>query len=185
MRSQRGESTSLGIGLRKLMSKLDKGGKVSTAAVIEVWETLVGPEIAKHTWVEGLRNGELLVSVDSPTWANELQAMSGQLVRRLQDDLGQTPVKSMRFTVTKTVSNRREEGRKTQEADRRYGGERVEPEPLTPDELKAIERSVSLIESEHLREAALRATIRDLEWKKGQERVNAAQTPSGGSTGTK
>lgn len=176
---------SLGSGLQRLIGKLDRGGKVTTAAVLEIWESLVGPEISKHTWVEGLRNGELLVSVDSSTWASELQAMSGQLVRRLQEDLGQTSLKSMRFTVTQKVSTRRAETRATQETGRRYGGEMVQPEPLTPEELRAVERSVALIEGEHLREAALRATIRDLEWKKGQERANAAHTPSGGSTGTK
>lgn len=167
------------------MSRIDRSGHMTTAGVIEVWEALVGPEIAQHTWIEGLRGRELMVAVDSGVWANELQAMTGQLLVRLQEETGQTSITSMRFTVTQSVSVRRDEAAATKEADRRYGGEMVDPVSLAPAELAAIERSVASIENESLREAARRATIRDLEWKKGQERVNESQGPSGGSTGTK
>ena len=65
------------------------------------------------------------------------------------------------------------------------GGEWVEPRPLTGDETRAVERSVAGIEDEGLREAALRATIRDLEWKKGLEVLNAAEGEPGGLSGGK
>jgi len=182
---RKGDTTSLGAGLNKLMKKLDRDGRGTTSKMIELWDTLVGPEIARHTNVEGIRLGELQVAVDSPVWANELQAMAGQLRVRLQEQLGEGSIKGLRFTVKQTVSRMQREEASTEEAERRYGGERVEPEALSPEEFEAVKRSVKSIENESLRDAALRATIRDLEWKKGQERANRSQRASGGSSGTK
>lgn len=178
--SPRNGSTSLGDGLRRIMSRLDREGHMTTAAVIDVWDRIVGDDIATHTTIEGLRGSELLVAVDSPIWANELQAMAGHLVARLQEELGQTPIRSIRFTVTRAVSARRSQERAEQEAEQRYGGPTVTPEPLSEEELEAVKRSVANIENESLRDAALRATVRDLEWKKGQERQNSSEKPSGG-----
>lgn len=177
--------TNLGEGLRRLLKQMDKGGHLTTARIIEVWDSLVGPEIAGHTQIQGVRDGQLLVYVDSPVWANELQAMAGQLLERLQIELGENPIRSMRFTVTKSVSRARAEQESVARSERRYGAEHVDPEPLSPEELAAVERSVAGIENEKLRDAALRATIRDLEWKKGQERNNAGHRPSGAGSGTK
>lgn len=182
---RKGDTTSLGAGLNKLMKKLDRDGRGTTSKVIEIWDTLVGPEIAKHTNVEGIRAGELHVAVDSPVWANELQAMAGQLLARLREQMGESSIRGLRFTVKKTVSRIHREEIAAKESERRYGGDRVEPEALSPKELEAVECSVGSIENEALRDIALRATIRDLEWKKGQERANRAQRASGGSTGTK
>ena len=183
--SSRGETTSLGGGLKKLMSKLDRGGHITTARVIDVWDSIVGPEIAGHTNIEGIRGSELLVAVDSPVWANELQAMSGQLVVRLQEELGQVSVKTMRFTVARVVSSRRVELAAEADAESRYSGPKIEPIALSADELAAIEKSVAGIENESLRDAALRATVRDLERKKGQESVNASEKRTGASSSTK
>jgi len=183
--SARGKTTSLGGGLRKLMSRLDKQGHMTTASVIDVWDALVGPEIAQHTNIEGLRGTELLVAVDSPVWANELQAMAAQLVERLQQELSNTPVKTMRFTVTKFVSQRRVERAAEEDSQGRYSGQKVEPVALSAEELAAVERSVAGIENESLKDAALKATVRDLERKKGQERLNTSEKAPGASSGTK
>ncbi|MDO8987107.1 MAG: DUF721 domain-containing protein [Coriobacteriia bacterium] len=171
--------------MNRLMKKLDRDGRGTTSKVIELWDTIVGPEIARHTNVEGIRLGELQVAVDSPVWANELQAMAGQLRVRLQEQLGEGSIKGLRFTVKQTVSRIHREEALAEEAERRYGGDRVEPEALSPDELEAVERSVKSIDNEPLRDAARRATIRDLEWKKGQEHANRSQRASGGSSGIK
>jgi len=183
--SSRGKTTSLGGGLRKIMARLDKQGHMTTASVIDVWDSIVGPDIAQHTNIEGMRGTELLVAVDSPVWANELQAMAGQLVERLQQEVSNTPVKTMRFTVAKVVSARRVERSAQEDAEGRYSGPKVEPVALSREELAAIERSVAGIENESLRDAALKATVRDLERKKGQERLNASEKAPGGSSGTK
>ncbi len=96
--------------------------------------------------------------------------MAEELKERINTAVGQDLVGSIRFTVSRDVRSNREESVNLQEIQRGYGGEKVTPEPLTPEERAAIERSVAVISNEGLRDAARRATIRDLEWKKGQER---------------
>lgn len=179
------KTTSLKQGLKKLMSSLDKNGLLTTAGIIEVWDDVVGPEIAGHTFISGLKDGELIVLVDSPVWSTELNAMSEQLKNRLSQELGKETVKSLRFTVSRRVAIERAERLVRVEAERGYGGESVEPTPLSEAELEAIKKSVAGIENEALREAALRATVADLERKKGQEDHNSSQRPSEGLQGGK
>lgn len=171
---------SLSEGLGALMRRLDREGKLSTERVLDVWIEVVGPEISSHTRVEGLREGELLVLTDSPAWASELSAMSGQLLERVRQAAGELPVRSIRFTVSRRVLEEDARHTRNAEVSRGYGGDLVTPEPLTDAERQAVERSVSAIENEALREAALRATIRDLEWKKAQETRNVTQRASRG-----
>lgn len=179
------KTTSLKQGLKKLMSSMDKNGLLTTAGIIEVWDDVVGPDIAGHTFVSGLKDGELVVLVDSPVWSTELNAMAEQLKDRLSQELGQKTVKSLRFNVSRRVAIERAERTVRREAERGYGGETVTPTPLSQSELEAIKRSVSGIENEALREAALRATVTDLERKKGQEDHNSSQEPSEGLQGAK
>lgn len=162
------------------MSSLDKNGLLTTAGIIEVWDEVVGPDIAEHTFISGLKDGVLIVLVDSPVWSSELNAMAEQLKNRLSQELGQETVKSLRFTVSRRVSLERSERAVRAQVERGYGAEKVEPSPLSPSELEAVQRSVARIENESLREAALRATISDLESKKGQEAHNVSQEPSDG-----
>ncbi|MHB9004266.1 MAG: DUF721 domain-containing protein, partial [Coriobacteriia bacterium] len=172
--------TSLKQGLKKILSSLDKNGLLTTAGIIEVWDDVVGPEIAGHTFISGLKDGVLIVLVDSPVWSTELNAMAEQLRNKLSQELGQKTVKSLRFTVSRRVGLERAERAVRAQAERGYGGEKVEPTPLSSAELEAVQRSVAGIENESLREAALRATVSDLESKKGQEAHNVSQEPSDG-----
>jgi len=165
---------SLGEGLHDVARSL--GGKQFQvqARIASEWARVVGREIAQHTHVSGLRSGELMVAVDSSVWATELSAMGTHLLERLNQALGQTAVKSVRFTVSNTVARAREEDEREEQARDRYGDKHVPPEPLTADELARLEELFADVRDERLREAALRAAVRDLEWKKGKRRAREA-----------
>lgn len=181
--SPKRESRAITVGdaLRSYVKRLDVSGKLREAAVIDAWPTVVGDRIGAHTRLAGLRSGELFVGVDSPVWANELSAMSESLRVSLNQELGEELVRAVRFTVSREVEQELTIAQQEADADRRYGGDRIEPIQLTPEEKRAIENSVMEIADEGLREAALKATIRDLEWKKGLEASNVAQGQAGGS----
>ncbi len=179
------KTVSFGDAMKVYVARLDRSGKLQQAEVLDVWTSIVGANIATHTRVEGLREGELLVSVDSPVWANELSAMSENLRVRLNKRVGQERVRHIRFTVSQSVEKERDEEENEEATGRRYGGSRIKPLALSVDERRAVEKSVEEIEDETLREAAFRATIRDLEWKKGLEASNVAQNESGGLSGSK
>ena len=44
--------------------------------VAEAWEIVAGPSAASHTTGAHVRDGELVVYVDSPVWATELSALA-------------------------------------------------------------------------------------------------------------
>ncbi len=173
----------LGDVLGSFVKKTDKSGRLKEARVFEVWQEIVGAQIAAHTHSMRLVDGELQVAVDSATWATELTAMSEDLRRRVNSSIGENLLRKMRFTVSQAVEMERAEEEREQQTARGYGGRSVEPTSLTAEELEAVRRSVSVIHDPDLRDAALRATVADLEWKKGQEAANVAQGGSGGPRG--
>ncbi|MDP2400727.1 MAG: DUF721 domain-containing protein [Actinomycetota bacterium] len=178
-RERRQGQVRLGEAMGRMMRRIDKDGHLDEARAVEEWRRVAGEQIAAHTFGMSLRKGELVVSVDSPGWAAELSAMSEDLRSRINYALGKETVRRMRFTVGRRVREERALTIAREETARRYGGSRVQPVALTAGERQAVERSVAGIADEGLRDAALKATIADLEWKKGHERRNSAQTGAG------
>lgn len=166
--NRKAEPVQLGDALRRYVRSFDKKGSLDKAAVISVWRDVVGASIDEHTRVEGFRGAELLVAVDSPAWATELSFMAEELKSRLNTKMGQDLVSCIRFTVSASVSREIEEVGAEKRIASRYRDEVETPAPLSPGELRAVEKSVETIKDTDLREVALRATVRDLERKKGQ-----------------
>jgi predicted nucleic acid-binding Zn ribbon protein len=61
---------------------------VSTASVLSRWAQIVGPELAAHASPGRLADGELEVLADSTAWATQLRLLAGELVRKLNAELG-------------------------------------------------------------------------------------------------
>jgi predicted nucleic acid-binding Zn ribbon protein len=68
----------------------DRGWTAPAAAVgvVDRWPQLVGPEIATRTQAESLLDGVLLVRAESTAWATQLRLMAGDIVRRLNVEVG-------------------------------------------------------------------------------------------------
>ncbi|WP_394356387.1 DciA family protein [Spiractinospora alimapuensis] len=60
------------------------------------WEQIVGERLAAHVRPERVENGELVVTADSPSWATQVRALAPQLLRRLNGELGDGAVQSVR-----------------------------------------------------------------------------------------
>jgi hypothetical protein len=129
-----------------------------------------------------LRQGLMSVHVDSHVWATELTLLSEELKDRLNAALGEGAVREMRFTVSRKVNDARAVASEEECTRRRYGGERVRPAELTTSEIEAIRKQARTIESPDLRDAAVRAQIRDLEVKKARDAQNAAHETDKGAT---
>jgi predicted nucleic acid-binding Zn ribbon protein len=70
---------------------LDDQGWRTAAAVGSVfgrWEQIVGEALAAHIRPGGFADGELLVIADSTAWATQVRLLRGQLIRRLNAELG-------------------------------------------------------------------------------------------------
>lgn len=133
--------------------------------VAMTWDSVAGNLVASHTADAHLRQGEFIVYVDSAAWANDLSAMSEMYRTALNEAFSREIVKSVRFEV----SNRAFRNRSVDAVGDLDRGleQRVDPVPLSDIEMEYVKESVSSVEDPELREALLKATIADLEWKKG------------------
>ncbi len=140
--------------------------------VAMTWDSVAGELVASHTADAHLRQGEFIVYVDSPAWANDLSAMSEMYRIALNEAFGREIVKSVRFEV----SNREFRNRSVDAVPGSItGGEpHVDPVPLSEIEMEYVKESVSHVKDPELREALLKATVADLEWKKG---IDTPKTP--------
>jgi predicted nucleic acid-binding Zn ribbon protein len=58
--------------------------------VLDCWEDVVGPEVARQVRPQLIRGRELIVSVDHPAWATELELAGPAVLGRLAEKLGET-----------------------------------------------------------------------------------------------
>lgn len=156
-------------GLRDLVDRLDrKGGEAALQSrIATAWPEIAGPVVTKHTTGAHVRGHELVIYVDNSVWATELQAMSQQYMAAIRERVGKVPVRRIVFTVSRRVAEEYRIQVAEQETADFYVEDKVEPIPLSEVERAQVEASAELIPDAELREAVLRATIADLEWKKG------------------
>lgn len=170
MRKKRsGREVVLGQAVGDLVSRMGGDAYMAQAQVADVWDDTVGPEVARRTAIRGLRDGELLVDVDSPVWGNELSAMSGQISDALNQTLGQRLVRSMRFTVTPRVEHRNRELKEQDESLNLYRCEQTEKAQLDHHDTAEIERMAAEIQDPELREVAVRAALSDIARRRGEK----------------
>jgi hypothetical protein len=174
-----GRQTQLGDSLHAMLGKLDRknAGGAASARVGAAWLSIVGSSVQGHTTGAYMREGTLIVYVDSPAWATELSAMSERYRGAINEEIGEDLVREIRFTVSrKVVEEHRIVAREKEQSDF-YQEDNVPSVSLTPEELSQVEASVGSIPDTQLREAVLRATVKDLEWKRGIAARNARQEP--------
>ena len=65
---------------------------------VEAWDVAVGPAIARHARAVSFQDGALVVEVEGSAWRYELGFLERDLVGRVNQHLGSTVVKRLRFT---------------------------------------------------------------------------------------
>jgi predicted nucleic acid-binding Zn ribbon protein len=73
--------------------------KTRLAAVQAAWASAVGEGVAAVAEPVSERDGGVLVDCVDPVWAQELDLMQGQLLKRLREQLGEQAPESLRFRV--------------------------------------------------------------------------------------
>lgn len=71
----------------------------SLAAVIGRWESIVGPEVARHLVPSAFRGDELTVDVDTPAWSTEAQFQEALILERCREQLGDEAPAKLRVRV--------------------------------------------------------------------------------------
>lgn len=171
-----GGLAGVGSAARSLLGRLDSAGNMERARAVAAWRDVAGPEVAAHARGFAMREGELLVYVDSPVWATELAALSEWYRTAVNTAIGKDLVGSVRFRVSKRVREMDELDREDEARAAAGHPERVAPVPATEQERAQITAMAAGIHNEALREAAVRAAICGLELAKGRAAHNEAHS---------
>ncbi|MEX1140100.1 MAG: DUF721 domain-containing protein [Bacteroidota bacterium] len=87
----------LGPAIEDLLGKLGIGRKIREYDAVAHWAGAVGQQVAKVTEAQSIKNGVLLVRVSNGPWRNELQMLKTDIIRKLNESLGEEVVKDIRF----------------------------------------------------------------------------------------
>lgn len=85
----KGQLEPVGGVLDSLLRRLRLEERFAAADATDRWEKTVGPEIAGRTRCEGVRDGELLVSVRGATWMADLAVRKHEILKRLNEELAE------------------------------------------------------------------------------------------------
>jgi hypothetical protein len=129
------------------------GGSGAMPDVVDAWPGLVGEQVAANAWPARIaRDGTLHVNASSSAWAFELGHLEGEILPRLQEALGPSAPKRLRFAPGPLPEPQPE-------------GSEARPEPLpeaTFDQAREAHSWAAAIDSEELRktvEKAARASL--------------------------
>lgn len=167
-----------------MLGRLDKTGEGRARAnAVSAWRLVAGDEVFSHARGFALRGTELLIFVDSPVWANELSVLSEHYRVAVNERIGKETVGSIRFAVSKKVSEEVQRDADDGEGARQREGERAAPVPATENEREQVLAMAAGMRPGELRESVVAAAIAHLEWRKGIEARNAAEKAAQRLTG--
>jgi hypothetical protein len=141
----------IGDQVKRVVSGLGPSGAMPD--VVAAWPGAVGEQIARNAWPARIaRDGTLHVSVSSSTWAFELVQLAGEIAARLQQALGETAPRRLRFAPG-PVPEAPAKGEK---------GVKKERKKPSQAERRQAERLASEIDDEELRKLVAKAAAESL-----------------------
>jgi predicted nucleic acid-binding Zn ribbon protein len=90
---------AIGGVLRRVVGELGLERDLQGWRAVEAWAGVVGPRIARHTRCVGFGEGTLRVEVEGAPWMHELSYLERELKERLNQHLGQSCVRAIRFVI--------------------------------------------------------------------------------------
>jgi hypothetical protein len=77
-------------GFQKILNRIkarhpELAKRLKESEAVDLWETVVGPQIAKHSRVLSVENSIFHVEIDHPAWKAEVHARKKQILDRLND----------------------------------------------------------------------------------------------------
>lgn len=105
-RQRREDPERLGAAIDGLLTAQGWALAAATGSVFGRWDQIVGADLAAHTTPESLTDGELTVAADSTAWATQVRLLAGQLVRRLNAELGDRTVQRVKVRGPVTVNSK-------------------------------------------------------------------------------
>ncbi len=102
---------TLDASIDRLVSEHGWQTDIAVHAVFARWDQIVGAEVAQHCTPERYADDELTVRADSTSWATQMRLLAADVVRRLNQELGDGAVRRIQVLGPQAPSWRR--GRRT------------------------------------------------------------------------
>ena len=87
----------LGPAIEDLLRSLGITRRIKEYDAVAQWAEAVGQQVARVTEAQSIKKGILLVRVSNGPWRNELQILKPEIIRKLNESLGEELVKDIRF----------------------------------------------------------------------------------------
>ncbi|MFC4062918.1 DUF721 domain-containing protein [Planomonospora corallina] len=95
-RRESGDPQLFGRAIEDLLAYRGWEKPVAVGGVFSRWEEIVGADVAAHARPERFEDGEVLVVVDSTAWATQVRLLARDMVRRLNEELGDGTVRRVK-----------------------------------------------------------------------------------------
>lgn len=130
----------LGRSVRRMAEQYQLTSAAQQTRALELWPSLVGPQIAAAVQVRGIRDGVLHLVTRNSNWSQELLFLREQILERYRGELGAGVVRDLRVDQERSKGARKKKGPPPAEVMTPQGVAEVElPEELVA-ELEAVAR---------------------------------------------
>ncbi|MCK9408586.1 MAG: DUF721 domain-containing protein [Bacteroidetes bacterium] len=88
---------TLGDALKMLVQSLGIEKQVEQYKIFDVWNEVVGQQVAKVAQPERLHNGVLIVSVNNAPWRNELTFRKREILEKIHEQTNSQSITDIKF----------------------------------------------------------------------------------------
>jgi predicted nucleic acid-binding Zn ribbon protein len=88
---------SLKIAIDSMLKKFGIDNAVSQNKALNIWDEIVGKNVAKNTQPDRVEHGVIIVKVSSPTWRQELYFQKNEIIQKINNTIGKNVIKDIRF----------------------------------------------------------------------------------------
>lgn len=88
---------TLGDALQQLVQSLGIEKQVEQYKIFDVWNDVVGQQVAKVAQPERLQNGVLIVNVNNAPWRNELTFRKREILEKIHERTNSNSITDIKF----------------------------------------------------------------------------------------
>ena len=89
----------LNLVINELISDLNIKKNIKKFNIFNHWSDIVGKDVAKRTKPIKISKDTLIIKVANSVWANELSLMSRQILKKINDFVGEEVIKDLKFRL--------------------------------------------------------------------------------------
>lgn len=159
---------SLGKLVPLTIKKLGITKRYNAESAIYHWREIVGPKIASNAMPLSVQRDLLFVAVSSPVWGHHLSMMKQDIISKINTFIGDNLIRDIRFQAGYLKDNQNEENT-GQEAKNSIKLHNIK---LDESEQKAVQKIVSAVQDDELRQKLCRLVKNDIALKKYRKSNN-------------